>query len=214
MFSVFGVSLLALLLCACLVQADDKAKDDAEVAKAMSKIAQLGPGVYAIKKDDMGRITSCIIVGQSRISTVLGEAKGLQDARDKARLDASAQFVKWLKEKVSVHEKGDNETILFMEGSEENDKDALKESGKAVEKNSKQFESISEGEVRGLQVLHVEVSDKDKTYTLVLGWSAENAKATEKIDDGDKKPEERPSKKPDEEKTATSDDAKKFLPDK
>ena len=127
---------------------------------------------------------------------------------------------------VSVHEKGENETILFMEGSEENDKAALKESGKAVEKNSKKFESISAGQVRGLQVLHFEVSEKDKTYTLVMGWSAENAKAIENLEtggDGKEKPKVGDPKKPDEDKKppidkkiedkkATSDDAKKFLP--
>jgi len=223
--SLFATA-IAVLIAARTAPADEKDKKDAEVEKALSKIAQLGPGVHAIKKDKQGRITSCIVVGQARISTVLGKPKGLQDARDKARLDASAQFVKWLKEKVSVHEKGENETILFIEGSEDNDKAALKESGKAVEKSTKKFESISEGMVRGLQVLHLEVSDKDRTYTLLMGWSADNAKAAEKVgngevgtrlkDGGSKKAEEsrRPSDRKIEDRKVTSDDAKKFLPDK
>lgn len=215
---------IAMLIATGTAWAEDK--KDTEVEKALSKIAQLGPGVHAIKKDAKGRITSCVIVGQARISTVLGKAKGLEIARERADLAASGQFIKWLKEKVSVHTKTEDETILFLEGSEENDKEALKESGKAVEKTSKKMESISEGFVRGLQILHVEINDKDKTYTLVKGWSAESAKAIEKIEKGGDskvKPKEGDLKKPEEakkppidkkveDKKVTSDDAKKFLP--
>ncbi len=85
-------AVLAIVVCSVTGWTDGATKDkDAKVKKALSKIAQLGPGVHAIKKDGKGRITSCIVVGQSRISTVLGKAKGLQNARMKARLDASAQ---------------------------------------------------------------------------------------------------------------------------
>lgn len=157
-----------------------KKDDDDPVAKAMSQIAQLGPGVHKIKTDNKGRIKSCIIVGQSRISTVLGKAKGLETARQRAQLAAKAEFVKWLKERVSVHEKTEDEQILFLEGQEGNDSDALKESGKAVEKTTKKMESISESLVRGIELLHSEVSDKDKTYTLVYGWDAKTAEATKK----------------------------------
>jgi len=222
-------SAIAVVLAGGTAPAGEKEKADAEVAKALGKIAQLGPGVHAIKMDKQGRITSCMIVGQARISTVLGKPKGLQDARTKARLDVSAQFVKWLKEKVSLHEKSGEETILFLEGSENNDEKALKESGKSIEKTSKTFESVSEGFLRGLQVLHVEVSDKDKSYALVMGWSVENAKAAEKVEkstdskdgqkgigqkDGDKGSSTTKSR-PDTvigDRKITSDDAKKYLP--
>jgi hypothetical protein len=75
--------------------------------------------------------------------------------------------------------------------------------------------------VRGLQVLHLEVSDKDKTYTLLLGWSAENARAAENVDkgEGDKgggsKKQGNSKKAKDkniDDKKATSDDARRFLP--
>lgn len=204
--SLISAACIAALACAAAVGADDKAKKDDEVAKAMSKIAQLGPGVHAIKKDDKGRIQSCIIVGTARISTVLGAAKGLETAREKARLAASAEFVKWLKEKVSVHSKSEEETILFLEGSEGNDKETMKESGKAIEKTSKKMESISEGLTRGMQVLHFETSDKDKTYILVLGWDAKTSEATK-----DAGKDKKVDKKIDDKKV-TSPDAEKFLP--
>jgi hypothetical protein len=197
-------------------RADDK--KDYEVAKALSKIAQLGPGVHAVKKDNKGRIKSCVVVGEARISTALGKAKSLETARTRARMAAAAEFRKWIKEKVTVYEKTETETITLIEGSEGGDKDVLKESGKAVEKTTTRYESIAEGLVSGLQVLHVEVSGDDKTYTIVLGWDAATAKATGKIDgtkkEGDKKPGDgkKPADKKIGDKKLTSDEAKKFLP--
>src|ERR1700751_5222182 len=93
-------------------------KKDAEVEKALSKIAQLGPGVHAIKKDDKGRIRSCVVVGQSRISTVLGKAEGLEAARTRARLNCAAEFRKCIKEKITVYENAEKETIPLLEGTE------------------------------------------------------------------------------------------------
>jgi hypothetical protein len=237
-----GFTLVAAFILAAFTRADDSpAARDAAVAKAMSRIAQLGQGVHKIKTDAKGRIQSCVVVGQSSISTALGKAKGLETARLRAALAAKAEFVKWLKEKVSVHETTDDETILFLEGAEENDKDARKESSKAVEKTSKKMQSISSGLVRGMQLLHMETSSKDKTYTLVYGWDRKTAEDTRKVredlnagstsgamrKDRDNPPKEREvgegtaksssARKAQgnkiEEKKATSTDAKKFLDD-
>lgn len=228
MFRVPELSLIAMLLCVCLVQAADKTKGDDAVAKKMSKIAQLGPGPPIVNLDKKGRITSCIVVGQARIHTVLGKAKGLEIARKRARLDATARFVQFLRQDVSIYENKEDATIVLIKGSKENDKDAPKQSGGAVEKNSEKMEAISKGLVRGLQVLHAEQSDKDETFTLVLGWSAANAKAAESIEkhEGDKKDDPKSSDEPKkkkkkkkkkgdkkiEDKKTTSPDAKKFLP--
>ncbi len=164
-------------------QEPDKVKkgEPAGASKALDEIAQLGPGVHHVKPDNKGRIQTCVVVGQSRISTVLGKSKGLQDARTKARLACEAEFVRWLKTKVDVHVKNEEETILFQEGSEENDKEALRESGKSVEKTTQKFESTAQGLVRGLQVLGVVEDAKNKRYTLVMGWSAKTANATKKV---------------------------------
>jgi len=215
-------SLLAMVVISLAAPARS---DDDSIAKELSKIAERGPGVYAIKKDDKGRIISFMVVGQARISTVLGKPKGLQLARDKARLDAAAQLVKWLSEKVSIHQKSEDETILFIEGSEDNDQEALKEAGKAIEKTTTVIESVAQGMIRGLEVLYFEQSEKDKTYTIVLGWDASTAKATEEVKaaneggptvkDEPVKPERSKRFLPDkkiEDKKVTSPDAKKFIP--
>jgi hypothetical protein len=213
----------ALLLSTAAVRAEEgkKPKKDDDADKVVSKLIQLGSGVHKVKTDDQGRIQSCVIVGQSRISTALGKAKGLEVARQRAQLSASAEFVKWLKEKVEVHQKSEDETILFIEGSEGNDKDALRESGKAVEKTTQKIEVTAKGLARGFQVLGTDVSDEDKTYTVVIGWSAKAAAGTKKVskeleDDGDAKDKEPGKddgdpKKQIKKKRVISDDIKKFI---
>ena len=145
----------------------------------MESLVKLGPGVPPanIKRDSKGRVQSLVVIGQARLSTVLGAAKGKEMARKKARQSANAEFVKWLGEKVEVHESQDNEATLFLQGEEGNDKEALSEAGKAVEKSSDSYKSVAEGLVRGLVVLHSDLNAETKTCTIVCGWSLANAKA-------------------------------------
>ena len=195
--------------------AEDNAKlkktaDDTAVANALDQLVQLGAGVHKIKTNDQGRIQSVVVVGQSRISTALGQAKGLEIARTRAQLAARGEFVKWLKEKVRVRVQTDDETILLLEGSEGKGVEALKESGKAIEKTSQQMETVAEGLVRGLEVLHTEVNAKEQTYTVILGWAAKTADAAQAVPTGQNT--KSPDKKLDTKK-ATSSSAKKFLED-
>jgi hypothetical protein len=147
------------------------------VEEQMDNLVKEGPGVHNIKKDGKGRVQSLVLVGQSRISTVLGATKGKEVARKRAEQSAKAAFVKWLGEAVLVCENAENETTLFLQGEESNDKNALSEAGKAVEKNSDTYKSVAAGLVRGLQLLHSDINAEDKEYTVVYGWSLANAKA-------------------------------------
>lgn len=207
-------------------------EDESSVSQAFKKIADLGPGVHAIQKDKKGRITACVVVGQARISTSLGKAKGLELARDKANLDCSAQFVKWLKEEATIYLSSDEESLILIEGKEGKEDDSLKESGKAVEKSGKKMESLSKGLVRGLQVIYKELDGEGKTYTIVKGWKADNAEATKRVlnelssdepKEKDKKDSNGSSSKTDSASpkkldkeiksgSTTSDDASEFLP--
>ena len=188
-----------------------------------AKFVKLGPGVHAIKKNKKGQIRSCIIVGQVRISTALGKEKGLELSREKASLAIVAEFAKWLKEDVSVYQGREEETIILMEGNEEPDQDTLKETGKAIEKSVTKIESISMGLVRGLQLLHKEISEDGKTLTIIKGWKSDMAEATKKVaadskSDDPAKPATRKDAKGKKVEKAikgekvTSDIAKEFLP--
>jgi hypothetical protein len=224
-----GLSLLVVMLSTTEGGAREQDKKADEVAQGFSKIAATGPGVHAIKKDTKGRIVSCVIVGSARISTVLGKANGLETARTQARLACGGEFRKWIKEKVTVCEKLESETIVLLEGAEEANKDIVKETGKSVEKTTKRYETVAEGLVRGLQVLHFEVDGENKTYTLVMGWHADTAEGTKKIDrdmqdspkpggekdkGGKGDPAPKGADKTIENKKVTSPDARSFLPDR
>jgi hypothetical protein len=150
-------------------------------ALALGKIARLGPGVHAVRKDKKRRVTSCVIVGQARVSTALGRAKGLELARARARLAALAEFRRWLREEVRVYETVEDESVTLVE-AERAGEDGPTEAGKAVEKASRRFESIAGGLVRGARVLHAEVDGPGSTYTLVLGWDAATSRAAQKAE--------------------------------
>jgi hypothetical protein len=225
---------VAASMVAVAARADDKSKKEGgedDAAQAMSKLAQLGPGVQKIKADDKGRIQRLVVVGQAQINTSLGATIGIQTARKKAVLNAKAEMVRFLKEKVAAYLKSEEEVVFFQEGSENNDKDEIKNSGKRVEKNTERMESIAEGVVRGLQLLHAETVGKDKTYTVVLGWDARVSAATLKVkaalesdepkgaarfavsEDEESKHSGGKTVKKIEDKKATSREAKKFLED-
>lgn len=185
-YQMFAAGFLVAILCVTAPQAQENDPPKAEKkqegrSKVLADLVQLGQGVHKIKTDSKGRIQSVVVIGQSRISTVLGAAKGTLDARTKSRLAAEGAFVRWLKAEVEVHAKNEEESILFLEGNEGNDKDALRESGKSVEKTTQVFQTRAKGLVRGLQILGVDVDSKNKVYTLVLGWNAKTANATKRV---------------------------------
>lgn len=159
---MLGLVLLAFL-CGMSYAQEDQIK----------QFANLGPGIHNIKKDDSGAMKSCIVVGQSRISTVLGLNKGLIDARRNARLSAEQEFVKWVKSNVKAVQSSGTETILMLEGSG----GQTSESGKSTEASAEAIVSAAEGAVRGLQVVGFDQQggQGDSILTVVLGWSPANA---------------------------------------
>jgi hypothetical protein len=190
---VFAVA--AALLAAPAALAGDKGKAARKDDIEYGKIAEAGPGVYKVVTDRAGRIQSCLVVGSSRISTVLGAARGKEIARQRAALRADAELVKWLKTKVSVHETRDDETILFLEGKEGNDKDALREAGKATEKTTAKFRAVAGGLVRGTQVKYLGVNAEERTLTVVKLWKAGTAGAVKDVEEGLKSPPKAAGKK-------------------
>ena len=210
-FACFAL-VTCLLLASVSPAADEKPKDPkARKLVDYSKVAEAGPGVYNIEFDAKGRITSMLAVGSSRISTVLGAAKGKEVARQRASLQADAEFIKFLKAEVSIHEKTDDETVLFLEGNEGNDKDAINESGKSIEKTSTKMDRSAKGLIRGMKIAHVEIAAADKTYYLVKKWTLKNSEAAKKVEAGLKE-----DAKPDDtgKKTTPSKAVDKTLKDK
>jgi hypothetical protein len=223
--------LLTAMACAALLasaaHAQDSAKKD-EPEKALAKIVELGPGVHQIKTDDKGRLLSCVIVGRAPIHAVLGIEQGTEAARVQGQLAAKAEFVKWLQSTVTVREGAEHETSLAIEGSKENEQKTLRESGKEVGKTTRRYELVAEGLVRGLQLLGVDISEKNRTYTVVSGVSCTATEAAQKVDgdvlgpvqkEDEKRPNEpmklgddkKPVEKKVQDKCIVSDDFKKFM---
>jgi hypothetical protein len=166
------------------------------VEEQMDDLVKQGPGIHNIKKDSSGRVQSLILVGQSRLSTVLGATKGKEIARKRAEQSAKAAFIKWLGEAVVVCENSENETTLFLQGEESKDKNVLSEAGKAVEKSSDTYKSVAAGLVRGLTLLHTDLNAERMECSVVYGWSLANAKSAKDVATHDPGIEEKPAAKP------------------
>jgi hypothetical protein len=134
-------------------------------------------GVVDVTTDKNGVITKVVVVGTAPISTVLGAADGLLTARKEARLRAAGKFRQFLKEKVSIEEKTETERVVKLESKGGGD---LAESGQKISKNTEKYSTVSEGMVRGLQVLGyktVSLNKSEKVYVMVCGWDADTSKA-------------------------------------
>jgi hypothetical protein len=154
------------------------------VAAIINKYVDSGvDGVVDVRTDKSGAITKVVVVGASPISTVLGAADGLLTARREARLRAAGKFRQFLKEKVSVEEKSETERVVKLESEKGSD---LTESGKKISKFTDKYATISEGMVKGLQVLGyktVSLNAKEKVYVMVCGWDAVTSKAVGNLAD-------------------------------
>lgn len=148
-------------------QAQQAVPEATDSAGKIQQLAELGPGVHKIQKDEAGRMKSCVIVGQARISTVLGNAKGLELARKRANLNANAEFVKWMEGSVKAVESMTNESIVYLEGSAQ----AISESGKATEVTKDNVELVAQGIVRGMSLIGFNQDGTGGTLTVVYGWT-------------------------------------------
>lgn len=69
---------------------------DGEVEAEFERLGSLVPGVYQIQKDVDGKITSCVIVGQSRIVAHSPKVVAIAAAKEAARWEAITQFSEFL----------------------------------------------------------------------------------------------------------------------
>ena len=138
--------------------------------QVVKRLAELGPGVHEVKAE-RGRLKSLKIVGQERISTVLGEAKGLQVAQNRASLKANAVFVDWMKTHVTSIASSNDETIITMLGDGQN----VGEQGKSSETTRQEIATKAEGLVRGLTLVAKDQNPDTKMMTLIFSWSPEKA---------------------------------------
>ena len=197
------------------------AKDTPTMQNLIKELAELGPGVHKVKKTENNVFKSCVVVGQARISTVLGISKGLETARRNAKLKAEAEFVSWLKtHTASVRSLGD-ETEFTLKG----DGDKESETGTSSETSTETITSSAQGAVRGLTLIGSSQDSETKMLTQVYAWKPDYARIVDQVESA-MKPEVKvsttPAAKKESEKSKTqnkgiksktvvSPEAKEFL---
>ncbi|MDO4575481.1 MAG: hypothetical protein Q4D98_09755 [Planctomycetia bacterium] len=204
------MSLLGLFVCGGIVLAQEKAKSPEE---QLAAYAEMGPGVYNVKTNEKGEIISLIVVGRSRISTVLGVGKGEEIARNRALLDSDARFVEWCKTNLTVQESASDETIIVLKGENEE--------GKATEITLRKVESHAAGTLRGMQLLYAHQDGEGKFFTVIKGLNVQKVNAVKKLtreldsdatqEEAASEAEEAPAKPDVKTKTVVAPGAEEFL---
>ena len=156
------------------------------IGQEIARGLEIGGGPFMVEKDEYGEITSAAFVGANRISTVLGASKGQEIARTRAVLKAKGQFVKWLKEDVTVVESAEDETIFVLEGAEAlNGNNWFSVAGKSIEPTTSKFSTFANGILRGLKTIAIDVivdeNTGDKKLRVMLYWSKEGSDAVKKL---------------------------------
>lgn len=137
----------------------------------VKRLAELGPGVQEIKTLDNGKLRSLKVVGQTRISKVLGKAKGVQIAQQKAKMSAQQAFVEWMKTHATSITTDENEETIVIIG---NGGEPIEE-GKATEISKNSITAKASGLISGLSLVARDVSSDEETLTLVYIWSPKRA---------------------------------------
>jgi hypothetical protein len=210
------VVIAALAMGVLNAKGEDAAAPAPTPEDSIKQLADLGPGVHKVKKDEGGHLQSCVIVGQSRISTVLGPAKGLETARKRARMNAQAEFVRWMKTAVAAVQLMSDSSMVVLKG----DGNTVSENGKAVEMTSDNVSTLSEGVLRGMTIIGAHQDGKAETMTIVYGWTPKYAALAEEAKEINKRPGDAAAQAPTghpvergavDSKTTVSGEAKDFL---
>jgi len=162
--------IMSVIALACSsVQAADRSTETSE--QIVKRLADLGPGVHEAKTEANGKLKSVKVVGQARISTVLGKTKGLETAQQRAKASAQQSFIEWIKLNVKSISVSGDETIITLEG----DGNTVKEQGKGSEKATNDVTTEAAGIIRGLALVGKHVDADGGNVTLVYAWSPARA---------------------------------------
>ena len=186
-FLTSTLTVLAMFTCGILFAQDssdkqsEAEKQEAEIVAALD----IGGGPFLVKRTKQGEIISMAFVGSNRISTTLGVSKGKEIAKQRATLKAKGAFSKWLKEEITVVESASDETLLMLQGSEEDSGDTFSESGKSLETTSSQYKTFSNGILRAMRPIaydiYVDEDTNEKEYRVMLYWSKTDSDAAKKL---------------------------------
>ena len=145
-------------------QPDESHEDDVQL------LIDLGCGVHE-GKTEAGKLESVKFVGQTRISTVLGKAKGMEIAQQNAKAIVFNEIADWCQWGVkSISDDG----IEVMGILEEN---AQNERSQASERPTHDVTSKTAAIIRDLVLEEQHVDPDGETLTLIYAWSPGRAAA-------------------------------------
>ena len=153
------------------IEAAEKKALTPENEEALKEMIAAPVGVFAPEYDKKGVLIRLKIKGESAVARGLSAARAEGAARDSAQRRAKADFVKFLKEEVSVRENEQEEIIIVEKDGEE----------QAGYKNvsTRTIETRANGLLRGLIVLDERFAGEGgaRTATVTYGWSKKLADA-------------------------------------
>lgn len=126
------------------------------------------PGVFYNDHQDVrdGRIMRLFAVGTAIVHDTLGREEGLDQARRRAQESARAELARFLASRVTVKVTARDEVVLVKDGSD----GAVKETGKKVERRTREFEERATAVIRGLRMAGARQVAEEKRYVVVYRW--------------------------------------------
>ena len=126
------------------------------------------PGVFYSDEADVrdGRIIRLFAVGTALVHDTLGREEGLDQARRRAQEAARAELARFLATRVTVKVTARDEVVLARDGSD----GAVKETGKTVERRTREFEERATAVIRGLRMAGARQAAEEKRYVVVYRW--------------------------------------------
>ena len=95
------------------------------------------------------------------------------------RESAREQLVRFLASKVTVRITARDEVVITKEGGD----DGQKETGKKVERRTREVEETAAALIRGLRVAGARQAGSEKTYVVVYRWDAKTTDAAATVGD-------------------------------
>jgi hypothetical protein len=126
------------------------------------------PGVFYSDHEDVrdGRIVRLFAVGTAIVHDTLGREEGLDQARRRAQEAARAELARFLATRVTVKVTASDEVVLARDGSD----GAVKETGRKVERRTREFEERATAVIRGLRMAGARQVAEEKRYVVVYRW--------------------------------------------
>jgi hypothetical protein len=160
---------VVLMVVAPTTRAEDQTKPADDLRKRVEAyLDQALPGVFYSEEADVrdGRIVRLFAIGTALLHDTLGREEGLDQARQCAQESARAELARFLASKVTVKVTAAEEVVLKKDGTD----GGLKESGKKVERRTREFEERATAVIRGLKVAGARQIGEEKRYVVVYRW--------------------------------------------